>query len=106
MRLVFAGTPAVAIPSLDALASSSHELVAVLTRDLAAKIVRARMDGGAIVNFLRGLMNSSAAARDQRWQDRYDNLPRLVAVKRRYDPDNLFHHAQSVPPNLAPEPSA
>lgn len=32
MRLVFAGTPAVAIPSLDALATSSHELVAVLTR--------------------------------------------------------------------------
>jgi len=32
VRLVFAGTPAVAIPSLDALASSSHELVAVLTR--------------------------------------------------------------------------
>jgi len=32
VRLVFAGTPAVAISSLDALASSSHELVAVLTR--------------------------------------------------------------------------
>ena len=32
MRLVFAGTPAVAIPSLDALATSSHELVAVLSR--------------------------------------------------------------------------
>jgi len=32
VRLVFAGTPAVAIPSLDALATSSHELVAVLTR--------------------------------------------------------------------------
>ena len=31
-----------------------------------------------IVNFLRGLMNSSAAPRDQRWQDRYDNLPRQV----------------------------
>src|SRR5262249_19155055 len=44
------------------------------TRDLAAKLVRAGMDGGAIVNFLRGLMNSSAAPRDQRWQDRYDNL--------------------------------
>ena len=48
------------------------------TRDLAAKMVRSGMDGGAIVNFLRALMNSSAAARDQRWQDRYDNLPRLV----------------------------
>ncbi len=32
MRLVFAGTPAVALPSLDAIAASNHELVAVLTR--------------------------------------------------------------------------
>ena len=32
MRLVFAGTPAVALPALDAIAASGHELVAVLTR--------------------------------------------------------------------------
>ena len=32
MRLVFAGTPAVAVPSLDALYGSSHDVVAVLTR--------------------------------------------------------------------------
>jgi methionyl-tRNA formyltransferase len=32
MRLVFAGTPAVALPALDAIAASSHELVAVVTR--------------------------------------------------------------------------
>jgi methionyl-tRNA formyltransferase len=32
MRLVFAGTPAVAVPSLDAIAGSRHELVAVVTR--------------------------------------------------------------------------
>lgn len=32
MRLVFAGTPAVAVPSLEALAASSHEVVAVVTR--------------------------------------------------------------------------
>ncbi len=32
MRLVFAGTPAVALPALDALAASSHELLAVVTR--------------------------------------------------------------------------
>jgi hypothetical protein len=48
------------------------------TRDLIAKMVRSGMDGGAVVNFLRGLMNSSAAPHDERWQDRYDDLPRLV----------------------------
>jgi methionyl-tRNA formyltransferase len=32
MRLVFAGTPAVTIPALEALAASRHELVAVVTR--------------------------------------------------------------------------
>jgi methionyl-tRNA formyltransferase len=32
MRLIFAGTPAVTLPALDAIAASSHELVAVVTR--------------------------------------------------------------------------
>ena len=32
MRLVFVGTPAVAVPSLDAIAASGHEIVAVVTR--------------------------------------------------------------------------
>ena len=32
MRLIFAGTPAVALPALDAIAGSSHELIAVVTR--------------------------------------------------------------------------
>lgn len=32
MRLVFAGTPVTALPSLDAIAGSAHELVAVVTR--------------------------------------------------------------------------
>ena len=32
MRVVFAGTPEAAVPSLDAVAASSHELVAVVTR--------------------------------------------------------------------------
>ena len=31
MRLVFAGTPEVAVPSLDALLASGHEVAAVLT---------------------------------------------------------------------------
>ena len=33
MRLVFAGSPAAAVPSLTALADGPHEIVAVLTRD-------------------------------------------------------------------------
>jgi Virulence-associated protein E len=41
-------------------------------------MARAGMADGAIVNFLRGLMYSSNAPRDERWQDRYDNLPRQV----------------------------
>jgi methionyl-tRNA formyltransferase len=32
MRLIFAGTPAVALPSLEAIAASDHELIAVVTR--------------------------------------------------------------------------
>ena len=32
MRLVFAGTPEVAVPALDALIASPHDVVAVLTR--------------------------------------------------------------------------
>ncbi|HEY1616548.1 MAG TPA: methionyl-tRNA formyltransferase [Streptosporangiaceae bacterium] len=36
MRLVFAGTPAAAVPSLDALLSSRHEVAAVVTRPDAA----------------------------------------------------------------------
>ncbi|MEV0429755.1 methionyl-tRNA formyltransferase [Micromonospora sp. NPDC050495] len=32
MRLVFAGTPAVAVPALDAIAAAGHELLAVVTR--------------------------------------------------------------------------
>jgi Virulence-associated protein E/Bifunctional DNA primase/polymerase, N-terminal len=48
------------------------------TRDLAAKLARSGMADGATVNFLRSLMDSSAAPHDERWQARYDNLPRQV----------------------------
>ena len=47
-------------------------------RDLAAKMITAGTSPGATVNQLRGLMDSSTAPHDDRWEDRYDDIPRLV----------------------------
>lgn len=49
------------------------------TRDLAAKLVRSGMSGGAAVNMLRALMEQSNAPHDKRWQERYDDIPRAVS---------------------------
>jgi Bifunctional DNA primase/polymerase, N-terminal len=54
-----------------------HELHASL-RDLAAKLIASGMSAGAAVNFLRAQINASNAPRDDRFQDRYNNIPRLV----------------------------
>ena len=53
--------------------------------------MRPHMPGAAYVNYRDLELPDYAAAY---WGD---NLPRLIAVKRHYDPDNLFRHAQSVP---------
>ncbi len=53
---------------------------------LAAKMVTAGMGGAAVENFLRGLMEKSAAPRDARWQDRYDDIPRLVGSAEQFRP--------------------
>jgi Bifunctional DNA primase/polymerase, N-terminal len=75
------------------------------TRDLAAKMVRAGTDGGAIVNFLRGLMNSSTAPRDERWQARYDNLPRQVnSMQTRLEQERAEVPAPVVSPPPPPPP--
>ena len=47
-------------------------------RDLAAKLRASGMGAGAAVNFLRGLMEGSSAPHDERWQERYRDIPRLV----------------------------
>jgi len=51
-------------------------------RDLAGKLIASGMDDGAAVNFLRALMEGSNAPRDDRWQARYDDIPRAVATAR------------------------
>ena len=59
-------------------------------RDLSCKMVCAGMAPGAVVNFLRSLMAQSAAPRDERWQERVSDIPRLVegAVKLKAEGSN------------------
>ena len=71
-------------------------------RDLAAKSVAAGMAPGAVVNFLRGLMDRSAAPHDKRWQDRYDNIPRLVTSAQRLPREN--EEREPAPPCGADPP--
>jgi hypothetical protein len=56
---------------------AGRELHASL-RDLAGKLVTSGMRQGAAINLLRGLMHTSRASRDKRWQERFDDIPRLV----------------------------
>jgi hypothetical protein len=47
-------------------------------RDLAAKLVRSGMHPGAAVHNLRALMRVSNIPHDDRWRERYDDIPRQV----------------------------
>jgi RecA-family ATPase len=47
-------------------------------RDAAAKMIRAGTHAGTVVNQLRALMEASLAAHDDRWQERFAEIPRLV----------------------------
>ncbi len=53
--------------------------------------MRPYLPGAAYVNYCDLDLQNFA---DAYWST---NLPRLSTVKKAYDPDNLFHHAQSVP---------
>jgi putative DNA primase/helicase len=63
-------------------------------RDLAATLIASGMGAGAAVNFLRGLMDTSSAPRDDRFQDRYDDISRLVESA-----EELCHAKDEPPPD-------
>jgi Protein of unknown function (DUF3987)/Bifunctional DNA primase/polymerase, N-terminal len=58
-------------------------------RDLAAKFIASGMDDRAVRNFLQSQMEGSTAPRDNRWRERYDEIPELVrsAVKKFRQPE-------------------
>jgi methionyl-tRNA formyltransferase len=72
VRLVFAGTPEVALPALDAIAASHHELLAVLTRP-DAPAGRGGREGGR-----EGRRSARSAV--GRWADEHD-VPVLQPTK-------------------------
>ena len=47
-------------------------------RDLAAKMVKSGANAGSAINQLRALMEGSTAPKDERWEERFAEIPRLV----------------------------
>jgi putative DNA primase/helicase len=75
-------------------------------RDLAAKMVRSGMKAGAAVNALRALMNNSKAPRDDRWQERYDDILRQVrTAEELIERETEQRTALALPPTTPPPPT-
>jgi methionyl-tRNA formyltransferase len=73
MRLVFAGTPQTAVPSLDALLASRHEVVAVVTRPDAPAGRGRKVDSNPVARLAAAAgieMLTPARARDPQFLDR------------------------------------
>ena len=58
--------------------------------------VRELLDGHGTGRSYQNVPDTELA--DPLWAYYEQNLPRLRDVKRRYDPDDFFHHRQSIPP--------
>ena len=69
-------------------------------RDLAAKFVTSGMSIGATINYLRGLMKEAKpqAEWDERWQERYADIPRLVESAKQPEQEGNPNGAASEPP--------
>ena len=77
---------------------------------LSAKLVASGASGGAVVNMLRGMMDATGD-RSERWQARYNEIPRMVQGAERFRPEQLpavtinlgsAKEAPAAPAELAP----
>ena len=102
MRLVFAGTPEVAVPALDALLASRHEVVAVLTRP-DARAGRGRREAESPVGRAGRRGRHRGAQAGQRARD-----PALPSGSRELAPDccPVVAYGALVPPRAARRPAA
>jgi putative DNA primase/helicase len=76
-------------------------------RDLAGKLIAGDMPAEDVIVLLRGIMQRSAVAHDERWQDRFDDIPRLVAgaeqrknkqAAKRKDDETKFQQLSTLSP--------
>src|SRR5262249_6755812 len=75
-------------------------------RDLAAKLIASGMSACAAVNFLRAELNRSTAPHDARWEERFEDIPRLVDSAERLQ-EKAHERATGKPEDneKTPEPS-
>jgi RecA-family ATPase len=71
------------------------------TRDLAAKLLASGMSGGATVNMIRAAMLNSTIERDERFEERFNDIPRAVSSARekfgQENPNKEQQPAQKIP---------
>ena len=70
--------------------------------ELAMKLVVSGMGGRAAGNHLRALMRQSQAPRDERWQNRFDSIPRAVGSARKKLADQAAEAARLAAAAQAP----
>ena len=76
---------------------------------LSAKLVASGASGGAVVNHLRGLMDAARPGSPtelERWQSRYNEIPRMVQGAERFRPEPLAPITINLGGQKAPEAPA
>ena len=76
---------------------------------LSAKLVAAGASGGAVVNHLRGLMDAvrpGSPGELERWESRYNEIPRLVQGAERFRPEPLAPVTINLGPKAEPATAA
>jgi hypothetical protein len=72
------------------------------TRDICAALRRGGTSAGTTVNLVRAMLEYSEAPQDDRWHDRYDEIPRLAEIDD--DEDEPTKKGRATKPRKKPKP--